>query len=978
MSEEAKSWIEVQAEEKTWIDRLRDSRGIKESDPTVGLAFSGGGIRSATLNLGILQALQSLGLLKYVQYLSTVSGGGYIGGWLVTNYFRRCKDTRDVEKAEFLTRERDQPDGPEKGYAVRHLRQYSRYLAPRTGFFSADTWSIATIWIRNTLLIQMAVVLAIALVLTGGHGIHPLSDWLAGTHETGAAAGAVFLTLGLILAVANAGPKSRLGQGGVVGIASLIFFSSLALASAAKWWAVEGPASRTPLFVAGGLFFFMGLSGGWVARKPAAGLRAAIMIGAAGAAGCAFILAAAAYVEGQCCWMPKPWWPLLGPPLVTLTLCGILTLHIGAMGRDMDDLRREWWSRFTAWLTVLSFSYSVLGIAAVPGPYWLIQGWQSLSAAIQSAGAAGILGLIGTAIVSGKSDKTDGNSGGVMSLVADYGAYAFIALLILSVGLGVSTAVERFSPWPVLIVISALGTFAWLCFDLNEFSMNPFYRNRLVRAFLGASLKAEERARSQPFTGFNADVDVRIADLAADLGDESYKGPYPIINTALNRGGDSDLDVQERQAQNFIFTPLYCGTADPHGGSQDAFRPTREYRKNTFYGTAIAISGAAASPNMGFNTSPAVAFLMTMFNVRLGWWVPNPAMDAWKKKAPHFQLRYLVKEMAGAAGAGSKHVYLSDGGHFENLAVYELLRRRCRFIIACDGEQDANLTFESLAGLIRKAWIDFQIIVRIDVNGIGQRDSNGLSRSHCAVGRILYPEGDEGVLLYIKSSVTGDEPADIMQYRASSPTFPHESTGDQFFSENQFESYRNLGFHIGRTTMQAAVDECQHHGAIDWSQFMVALRQRWMAPAAGSADFTRHTEALKKFWERIGSDPKLAFLDPEFFPEWQQIVPGAGSTKGVTGDLPADPVVFRKAFYLSQELLQLMEDVYIDLKLEDFSSHPDNRGWMNLFKHWTWHPPSALPGPCPAAPTARGFRCSPKTPSGSMSQPSLWKRAKRA
>ena len=95
------------------------------------------------------------------------------------------------------------------------------------------------------------------------------------------------------------------------------------------------------------------------------------------------------------------------------------------------------------------------------------------------------------------------------------------------------------------------------------------------------------------------------------------------------------------------------------------------YGQDLRLGTALSISGAAASPNMGYHSSPAVTFLMTVFNARLGWWLGNPAREKWCEPGPRSGF-YLFKELFGRTNANSKYIYLSDGGHFENLGVYEL------------------------------------------------------------------------------------------------------------------------------------------------------------------------------------------------------------------------------------------------------------------------------------------------------------------
>jgi hypothetical protein len=202
---------------------------------------------------------------------------------------------------------------------------------------------------------------------------------------------------------------------------------------------------------------------------------------------------------------------------------------------------------------------------------------------------------------------------------------------------------------------------------------------------------------------------------------------------------------------------------------------------------------------MGFHTSAPVAFLMTFFNVRLGLWLRSPKAGPGKQLS-RWGLWYLLKELFATADVNDRCIYLSDGGHFENLGVYELIRRRCRYILACDAEEDPNLVLEGLGNLVRKARIDFGAEIVIDTSQIRQRDENARSRAHCAVGRIHYDgnpnEAEAGYLIYLKASLTGDEVSDVLQYKAQHAAFPHESTGDQFFSESQFESYRALGDHI--------------------------------------------------------------------------------------------------------------------------------------------------------------------------------------
>jgi hypothetical protein len=381
---------------------------------------------------------------------------------------------------------------------------------------------------------------------------------------------------------------------------------------------------------------------------------------------------------------------------------------------------------------------------------------------------------------------------------------------------------------PQVYVLGALLCFglsfllAWRV-NVNEFSMHHFYRNRLIRCYLGAS---QALRRPNRFTGLDTRDDRALGDFTpkADAplppityrgkARQRYSGPYPIINATLNLVQGDELAWQDRKGQSFVFTPEFCGyavtpTVELNTQAQSAvantrygYRPTRLYAypdSGIHLGSAIAISGAAQSPNEGFNTSPANAFLMTVFNVRLGWWISNTRhKKSWKRPSPVWGLFYLLRELFAATNNKSAYLYLSDGGHFDNLGIYELVRRRCRYIVACDASQDSNLAFEDLGNAVRKCRTDFGAEIQIGLDALKKDGNTGYSSTHCVVGKILYSDGRQGTLVYIKPVLTGDEPADVVEYRRAHPEFPHESTVDQFFSESQFESYRRLGYHAVR------------------------------------------------------------------------------------------------------------------------------------------------------------------------------------
>jgi hypothetical protein len=544
----------------------------------------------------------------------------------------------------------------------------------------------------------------------------------------------------------------------------------------------------------------------------------------------------------------------------------------------------------------------------------------------------------------------------------------------------------------MLLVSGGLASFMSWQVDLNQFSLHTFYRNRLVRSFLGASRTRDP----QPFTGFDDDDDLSFTELATLF--EGRIKPYPIFNAAINLVGGKNLAWQERKAASFVFTPDYCGfeyrddddppverraaakrkaedvaaqkkaddtgvvTQQAHDAGVkrlSAYAKTPEHagdRHSLTLGLALATSGAAASPNMGYHSSPTLAFLMTIFNVRLGWWLRNPRFhEMWTDKKTSLSLRELLYELLGMTTDDRKWVYLSDGGHFENLGVYELVRRRCRLIVACDAGQDGDVTFEDLGNAIERCRADFGVDIEIDLGKL-RPGTDRHSAWHCAVGTIRYDrlppvkKGDPpevpGTLLYIKSSLTGDEPADVLRYAAEHPAFPHESTSDQFFDESQFESYRALGFHAvqGAFTSAARAEECQTLSAVE---LFTLVRQRWGRPAPAPPDALRkYSAALEKIWTVVRSSDALKFLDSQMFPEMPTLIghPAKALPEGaerprlpaVNYWLPTTEKERREGFYICVQMLQLMEDVFLDFALDEFYDHIDNRGWMNLFQHWAW------------------------------------------
>ena len=271
-----------------------------------------------------------------------------------------------------------------------------------------------------------------------------------------------------------------------------------------------------------------------------------------------------------------------------------------------------------------------------------------------------------------------------------------------------------------------------------------------------------------------------------------------VLNLTLNLVRGKSLAWQERKAAPFTVSPMHSGSY------YLGYRSSRDYggSPGISIGTAAAVSGAAVSPNMGYSSSPVLSLLLTLFNVRLGWWLGNPGIsgnDTYSLAEPRFSLRPLLAEAFGMTDDQSPYIYLSDGGHFENLGLFEMVLRRCRLIVASDAGADPEYQFEDLGNAVRKIRVDLGIPIEFATMPIYKRsERDGDHGRYCALGRIRYsaidgPDAPDGILVYLKPVVYGRESQDVLNYAARKTQFPQEPTLDQFFGEAQFESYRQLG-----------------------------------------------------------------------------------------------------------------------------------------------------------------------------------------
>lgn len=838
-----------------------DVRGLarrihREAEPLSALCISGGGIRSATFALGAIQGLAERGLLQRFDYLSTVSGGGYIGSWLVAWASRAGgldkvipRLRRDAPKAAA-----GEPD------PIQHLREYNSYLSPRAGAFSADLWTLVATVLRNILLNWMVLVplLASALMVPrlylsamafpeliygqvifakeppdygapqlNAIGESPFIEYLLPFLSLALFATALFNTLRYLPGV---GGRNHSRYDYVVKVlAPLIGAVLLFLMVDSLFYLGEDYVAHTNLWSVV-LWTTLPCAAAWALclffhRHPLRE-RLRLMFGplslaiAAMAAGTgAATWAATNFVL----WSPDPhkspsWaeYVTIGPPTILLGFCLATVLFTGLSSTFLKDEDREWMSRAVAGVLLFAVAWTgVCGVVLVL-PKWALA-WRTWGHAAL-AGAAALSAWLSTSRGSFVANANPAAAPSalpapILSWAGRLAPPLFIALLagglsaltnVLLVGAHTLTGTTLAGPhaehvgWrdhygvltgsdPLLTALVAVlfVALSWIMsryVNINTFSLHGMYRDRLVRAYVGASNTERKASR---FTGFARNDDIPMHAL------DPRRRPFHVLNLTLNLVAGSRLAWQQRKAASFTVTPLHCGSSDL------AYRPSAEYGGGITLGTAVAISGAAASPNMGYHSSPVVGFIMTLFNARLGSWLGNPGPPGartWKQPGPLSAIRSLVREALGQTSDQSEYVYLSDGGHFENLGLYEMVRRRCRAIVVLDGGCDPDFSYDDLGNALRKIRIDLGI--PIDFVGAHARPLRE-RRKRCAVGRVRYSAvdgpGTDGWLVYVKPMLLGTELPDLASYAAGHPTFPHQTTADQWFDESQTESYRSLG-----------------------------------------------------------------------------------------------------------------------------------------------------------------------------------------
>lgn len=771
-----------------------NEREYRGPESTFGLALSGGGIRSATFNLGVLQALQAHGRLDEVDYLSTVSGGGYIGASLT---YLNAREAAHGRGSSFpLSADRAQ---------LAWIRRHTRYLTPGDGI---DLLALIAAYVRG-FLINLALlvppIIAVLLILNWGDGIEALAP--AGSWGVAAITTAVVLLHAWRRVICDRKIPDDLSsrRWWTAGFMAIAF--GLALARPETFsanWLLAAPIALTAGAALLGAIAYL-LRENWLSKTV--GRISDLVLGAyskdgkgypnmvqfeafswIGALGLLLLILEQSELPQRAYPVGFFFLFLIGLALV----CKYLISQVFAALLSGTKLRLEFQGHryfSVQYGDVLSLSGGLLLVGAVPQlHHWVLQLFTTFATAVS------VSGVLSTA--AGWFLRSKGNEQrGYVAILLRLG----LALLVVSgllwfyhiaVALGGDGPTNR---W-VLVVAGAVWLIAVGVTDINYVSMHRYYRNRLMEAYFGPISQNDDRRTSvnDNYQTSPADQSDNLDFANIDVG--ASRAPYPLVNTNQVTVGYKDEFYRLRGGDCFVYSPRFIGS------DATAWTETTGDFAAVDLGTAMAISGAAVDPNTGETRSWPLRIIMAMLNARLGYWLQSPAKELARlsRLASESWTNLILREMIKMPSADSSYVRLSDGGHFENLGLYELARRRCRLIVVSDAGADPDFNFSDLARAVERLRVDFGAHVELDVADLIPDKETRLAKKPVATGLIRYADQTEAALFYVKTTLFPELPQDVAGYAREHEKFPDESTADQFFSEEQFEAYRELGFRAGK------------------------------------------------------------------------------------------------------------------------------------------------------------------------------------
>lgn len=696
----------------------RKALGIKDGRPVLGIALSGGGIRSASFGLGVLQSLLEHGVLQKADYLSTVSGGGYTGSALT--WFRRWHAGKGEDYFDDTHPLGEKgPAKPSDETFVSFLRQHGEYIMPGNGLNLMSAIAI----LLKSFFVSALIYFSLLVVCIGIAGI--------------------FARLSFVNTLYNFAGK----------VVPLPFqYSDVSHQPFYQLFVVLSIISMV-VFAAAAIFFTLYAAiPKWICPKSDRH-----------------------YYKYRRCEQR-----LLGRSLTALISCVILLSVPVVYGYIKSQI-------------------ILLGVFGYGSGVW--------------AGITRMRKFMGLVAFF----KNPWANDQLFRWCAFFFIYTgLIAAYHFSVKIGIplsySAAVsEQAIIGLEFILLIALVAGGYL--NINNSTVGSMYRDRLMETFLPRA-KAIEENKWLP-AGYSASA--LMEEMCRDDNGKILK-PYHLINTNIILTRSRQKRFKNRGGDSFLISPLYCGSVATDYVETSSYFKRGKSSGGITLATAMATSGAAVNPHTavagaGPTRDWLVSIIMTFFNLRLGFWATNPAMGGRRHK-PNY-IRPGLCSLTGVFGHDEKDIFieLTDGGHFENLGIYELVRRRVDSIIVSDGAEDKDFTFGDLANAVERVRSDFGVIIRFKPEDLklGAMLPNSLpsgrfaekfklAQRAYAVGTIRYPAqkpfgpAKEGKIYYLKLTLPPNLPADVYGYKARHADFPSQSTADQFFDENQFEAYRELGY----------------------------------------------------------------------------------------------------------------------------------------------------------------------------------------
>jgi hypothetical protein len=742
----------------------------------VGICCSGGGVRSAAFCLGALQALQEEGELRRSAYLAAVSGGSYIAGAL--SMVALSGGTENSNPDLFKAKKPFAPGSPEEQY----VRNRASYLAPTLGEKIYLGWRVVLGLLFN--LAFLIVPLVGATLLLTGLFYAPLLPGLAGPCEeaSGGPACGADVPAGFWIAPAVA----------------LLLALAFGMATLLRRWSKEK----------------------WERFFAVWSVRALVLAG-----GLALLLLALPYLVE---WLEGS----------------------RGGGETVEPSGEETGFGFGAGLIAL-----LAGVAAQ-----LTHLLSSKTVTQEIGRAQKAFGKLGSA--------ARVTLGYVAAALAGPLLFLAVVALTLATGLGEASNDGQVDVGLIVAGVAVLAAFALfyrLMADLTTWSLHPFYKRRLSSAFAlkrvaAADLTPEERQRFEAVEGEAPDehgVAVErdfddLVSLSETALDETQAKEWPtLLVCAAANISDSAATPPGRRVTSFTFSPHTVGgplvgavatwelenafesreeafpapgekpqdgSATPPIGEWVAEAARQRRRHDLSLPAVIAMSGAAISPSMGKMTRRPLTFLMALANIRLGVWVPNPRWlvdfeedERLRKRYLRPRPFYLLCELLGLNRIGAKYLYVTDGGHYENLGLVELLRRGCTEVYCFDasGVGKGRAEFEALGDAIALARSELGVEIEFDSDpeDLAPDKESHVAKADMATGRISYRDGSKGTLIYVRNTITPKAPWDAKAYHKADPRFPHNPTVDQLYTDQKFEAYRVLGQRAGEEAVEAMFSE---------------------------------------------------------------------------------------------------------------------------------------------------------------------------